>query len=92
MPNKFGVQRAMAVEREGKRLPPANLLVIAENSMAMAARYQPGTSEKPNQQHSGLIGRVGAQRRSSVLFAEAARYCDGNAAERGRAGGACRPA
>jgi hypothetical protein len=41
VPNKFGPLRAAAVEREGKRLPPANLLVIAENSMAMAARYQP---------------------------------------------------
>jgi hypothetical protein len=41
VPNKFGPLRAAAVEREGKLLPPANLLVIAENSMAMAARYQP---------------------------------------------------
>ena len=29
----------MAVEREGKRLPPANLLVIAENSMAIVADH-----------------------------------------------------
>ena len=44
-PNKFGEQRALAVEREGKRLPPANLLVIAENSMAMAARFQPDLTD-----------------------------------------------
>jgi hypothetical protein len=41
VPNKFSSVRAVAVEREGKRLPPANLLLIAENSMAMAGRYQP---------------------------------------------------
>jgi hypothetical protein len=41
VPNRFHSERALAVEREGKRLPPANLLLIAENSMAMAARYQP---------------------------------------------------
>jgi hypothetical protein len=51
-PNKFGEQRAEAVERAGKRLPPANLLAIAEDSMAMAARYQPGTAEKPNPDHN----------------------------------------
>jgi hypothetical protein len=27
--------------QQGKRLPPENLLLVAENSMAMAARYQP---------------------------------------------------
>jgi hypothetical protein len=48
VPNKFGAQRAAAVEREGKRLPPANLLIIAENSMAMAAKFQPGKTDKPN--------------------------------------------
>ena len=41
MGGRFHSERALAVEREGKRLPPANLLLIAENSMAMAARYQP---------------------------------------------------
>src|ERR1700716_1605312 len=51
-PNKFGEQRALAVERAGKRLPPANLLVIAENSMAMAARYQPGSKDNPNPEHN----------------------------------------
>jgi hypothetical protein len=58
VPNKFGAQRAAAVEREGKRLPPANLLLVAENSLAMAARYQPevtdaATREKrPNPQYN----------------------------------------
>ena len=47
-PNKFGAQRAAEVERSGKRLPPANLLIIAENSMAMAARFQPGSRDNPN--------------------------------------------
>src|SRR6266487_3056016 len=47
-PNKFGEQRAIAVERAGKRLPPANLLIIAENSMAMAAKFQPGPKDNPN--------------------------------------------
>ncbi len=32
------VERAL---QQGKRLPPENLLLVAENSMAMAARYQP---------------------------------------------------
>jgi hypothetical protein len=41
VPNKFSSERAAAVEREGKRLPPANLLIIAENCLAMAARYAP---------------------------------------------------
>src|ERR1700716_1536218 len=48
VPNKFGAQRAAAVERSGKRLPPANLLIIGENSMAMAARFQPGPRDNPN--------------------------------------------
>jgi hypothetical protein len=52
VPNKFGAQRAAAVEREGKRLPPANLLIIAENSMEMAARYQPGHADKPNPEYN----------------------------------------
>src|SRR5438876_6931767 len=51
-PNKFGEQRAVAVEREGKRLPAANLLIIVENSMAMAARYQPGRADAPNPVHN----------------------------------------
>jgi hypothetical protein len=42
----------VAVERSGKRLPPANLLVIAENSMEMAARYQPGPKDNPNPEHN----------------------------------------
>jgi hypothetical protein len=42
VPNKFGSERAAAVEREGKRLPPANLLIIAENCLAMAARAAGG--------------------------------------------------
>jgi hypothetical protein len=46
VPNKFGVQRAEAVERSGKRLPPANLLLIAENSLAMAARFQPELTDQ----------------------------------------------
>jgi hypothetical protein len=51
-PNKFHSERAAAVERSGKRLPPANLLVIAENSMAMAARYQPGPRDNPNENYN----------------------------------------
>ena len=47
-PNKFHSERAAEVERSGKRLPPANLLIIAENSMAMAARFQPGPRDNPN--------------------------------------------
>ena len=39
VPNKFSSERAAAVEREGKRLPPANLLVIAENSMAIVVDH-----------------------------------------------------
>jgi hypothetical protein len=52
VPNKFHSERAVAVEREGKRLPPANLLIIAENSMAMAARYQPGPKDNLNPEYN----------------------------------------
>jgi hypothetical protein len=45
VPNKFHSERAARIEREGKRLPPANLLLIAENSMAMAARFQPEVTD-----------------------------------------------
>jgi hypothetical protein len=45
VPNKFSSEWAVAVERKGKRLPPANLLIIAENAMAMAARYQPEVTD-----------------------------------------------
>jgi hypothetical protein len=34
--------------RQGKRQPPESLRVIAENCLAMAARYQPGSEAKPN--------------------------------------------
>jgi hypothetical protein len=34
--------------REGKRQPPESLRVIAENCLAMAARYQPSSEAKPN--------------------------------------------
>jgi hypothetical protein len=50
VPNKFSSERAAAVERAGKRLPPANLLIIAENSMAMAAKFQPGPKDSPNRE------------------------------------------
>jgi hypothetical protein len=33
---------------QGKRQPPESLRVIAENCLAMAARYQPGSEAKPN--------------------------------------------
>src|SRR5258708_36424231 len=45
------VRFALEVNREGKRLPPENLLIIAENAMAMAARYQPGPNDAPNENH-----------------------------------------
>jgi hypothetical protein len=45
VPNKFHSGRASEIERQGKRLPPANLLLIAENSMAMAARFQPEVTD-----------------------------------------------
>jgi hypothetical protein len=34
--------------RQGKRQPPESLRVIAENCLAMAARFQPGSEAKPN--------------------------------------------
>jgi hypothetical protein len=40
---------ALEVHREGKRLPPESLLIIAENAMGMAARYQPGPKDAPNE-------------------------------------------
>jgi hypothetical protein len=46
-PNKFGEQRAVAVERSGKKLPPANLLAIAEDCMAMVEHYRPGAKNNP---------------------------------------------
>jgi hypothetical protein len=39
---------ALEAHREGKRLPPESLLIIAENAMAMAARYQPGPKGAAN--------------------------------------------
>jgi hypothetical protein len=39
------VQKAL---QESKRLPPEDLLLVAEKSMAMVAHYEPGTPEKPN--------------------------------------------
>ena len=42
---------ALEVHRDGKRLPPESLLIIAENTMAMAARYQPGPKDAPNENH-----------------------------------------
>jgi hypothetical protein len=42
---------ALEVNREGKRLPAENLLVVAENSLAMAARYQPGPKDNPNENY-----------------------------------------
>jgi hypothetical protein len=43
--------RVAEAKAQGKKLPPENLLIIAENSMAMAARYEPGTKEKPNENY-----------------------------------------
>jgi hypothetical protein len=38
--------------RDGRRRqPPESLLVIAGNSLAMAARYQPGSKDSPNPDH-----------------------------------------
>jgi hypothetical protein len=50
-PNKLSTARVAEARAQGKKLPPENLLLIAENSMAMAARYEPGTKEKPNENY-----------------------------------------
>jgi hypothetical protein len=42
---------ALEVNRDGKRLPPESLLIVAENCLAMAARYQPGPKDAPNENH-----------------------------------------
>jgi hypothetical protein len=42
---------ALDVNRDGKRLPPESLLIVAENALAMAARYQPGPKDAPNENH-----------------------------------------
>jgi hypothetical protein len=47
-PNRTSELRVQEARQQGRRLPPENLLVVAENSMAMAARYQPGPKDKPN--------------------------------------------
>jgi hypothetical protein len=58
MEGRLSLGSDLQPHRDGRRrLPPANLLVIADNSLAMAARYQPeltdpATGEKrPNPNH-----------------------------------------
>ena len=51
-PNRRSEQRVQQARRQGKLLPPEALLLIAENSLAMATRYQPGTEARPNPAHN----------------------------------------
>jgi hypothetical protein len=56
-PNKFGALRVQEAIQQGKLLPHAALMLIAERSLAMAARFQPErtneeTKERePNPEH-----------------------------------------
>jgi hypothetical protein len=40
-PNKYSSARVQRALAEGKRMPPEDLLTLASNCMAMAARYAP---------------------------------------------------
>jgi hypothetical protein len=56
-PNRHSQLRVEEARRQGKRLPPEALLLIAENSMAMANRYQPERTQPdgtrvPNPNHN----------------------------------------
>ena len=45
---KLSLSGGQRVEQGGKRHPPESLRLIAENCLAMAARYQPASAAKPN--------------------------------------------
>jgi hypothetical protein len=63
---------ALEVHREGRRLPPENLLIVAENAMAMAARYQPGPKLAPNEHaDEGKYGFWLSQAREALRAAAA---------------------
>jgi hypothetical protein len=51
-PNRLSEQRVEQARRQGKRLPPESLLLIAENSMAMAERYQPELTDPTTREKS----------------------------------------
>ena len=49
-PNKYSSARVARALAEGRRLPPEDLLTLAGNAMAMAARYQPQRENKDTKQ------------------------------------------
>jgi hypothetical protein len=51
-PNKMSSARVERALAQGKKLPPEELLALAERAMTMVERYQPGTEERPNEQAS----------------------------------------
>jgi hypothetical protein len=46
VPNKMSSTRVERALQEGRRLPPENLLLLADNQLAMAERYQPEITDK----------------------------------------------
>jgi hypothetical protein len=75
VPNKVNTARVERAVREGKRLPPEDLLLVADNSMAIAAHYQPELTDK-----GGLKQRARRSRPRRRTMPRAARrrgYSDG---------------
>jgi hypothetical protein len=48
-PNKVNSARVERALAQGKKLPPDELLALAERAMVMVERYQPATDERPNE-------------------------------------------
>ena len=44
-PNRLSATRVERVERQGRKLPPENLLLVADLAMGMAGRYQPEVTD-----------------------------------------------
>jgi hypothetical protein len=45
VPNKASIARIERIERQGRKLPPENLLLVADLAMGMARRYQPEVTD-----------------------------------------------
>jgi hypothetical protein len=45
VPNKASTARIERVERQGRKLPPENLLLVADLALGMAGRYQPEVTD-----------------------------------------------
>jgi hypothetical protein len=72
--NKLSAARVAEARAQGKKLPPESLLLIAENSLAMAARYQPELTDQETRERrkSNTPNKLGTARvadaRASVVL------------------------